>query len=66
MTDEQLADQLYHVYCVAVGNKAFNGDALPTWDEFRKDPKKKPQSDAWIEVAKAAVAMIKDTAGLES
>ena len=51
---EEFAGNLYEVYCAAVGGLAFNGDPLPTWDEFRSDAKKQKQSEAWIRVAEAA------------
>lgn len=51
---EKIAGQLYAVYCKAVGNVNFQGDTLPTWEEFRADPNKKKQSDAWVEVASEA------------
>ena len=53
-TTEWIASELYKTYCAEVGGKAFNGDSLPTWDEFRSDEKKKKQSDAWIAVALTA------------
>jgi hypothetical protein len=49
--DIWLACQLYTRYCEAVGGKAFNGDKLPTWDEFHSNPSKATQAKAWIEVA---------------
>lgn len=49
---EQIAGQLYDVYCAAVGGKAFNGDPLPAWAEFSKDPAKKKQADAWRTAAR--------------
>ena len=42
-----LAGFLYEQYCAAVGGKAFNGDPLPSWEEFSKDPAKQLQADAW-------------------
>jgi len=54
MNNEQLAGQLYEIYCKAVGGVAFNGDPLPSWDEFKNDPAKSKQANAWREVAKAA------------
>ncbi len=48
---EEFAGLLYETYCQAVGGKAFNGDTLPRWEEFRADPTKQKQSDAWVEVA---------------
>lgn len=51
---EKIAGALYDVYCKEVGGVNFQGDPLPTWDEFKSDPTKKKQSNAWIEVARAA------------
>jgi len=51
---DKIAGQLYEEYCVQVGGKAFNGDRLPNWEEFRADPSKKKQSDAWLSVASKA------------
>jgi hypothetical protein len=51
---EALARHLYNTYCTAVGGVAWNKDPLPTWEEFRADPAKKLQSDAWIVTAQAA------------
>lgn len=51
----KIAGTLYETYCRAVGGVAFNGDKLPSWDEFSKDPTKTKQSDAWREVARAAL-----------
>ena len=53
-TFEMLAAHLYETYSKAVGGVAFNGDPLPSWREFRGDPAKKKQSDAWVEVAREA------------
>lgn len=47
----ELAGKLYSKYCESVGGKAFNGDALPGWEAFSKDPAKKTQRDGWILVA---------------
>lgn len=51
---EERAEILYTVYCDAVGGKAFNGDPLPTWEQFAADMKKTKQADAWREVAAVA------------
>lgn len=48
---ENEAALLYHHYCDAVGGKAFNGDPLPSWDEFVMDEKKTKQANAWRRVA---------------
>lgn len=52
--NEQLnkhAKLLYATYAAAVGGTAFNGDPLPEWDDFKKDPDKHKQSQAWLAVA---------------
>jgi len=49
---EEHANLLYSVYCEAVGGVAFNGDPLPSWEDFAADPKKQLQADAWRSVAK--------------
>lgn len=48
---EHVADDLYTVYCTAVGGVAFNGDPLPTWAEFVAHPDKQKQAAAWRAVA---------------
>jgi len=54
---EKLAGMLYTTYCAAVGGKAFNGDPLPNWFQFRGDPAKQKQSDAWVRTAEEAAAI---------
>lgn len=54
LTSEDIAELLYDTYCENVGGVAFNGDKLPTWDEFAADDSKKKQANAWRAVAKAA------------
>lgn len=51
---ETIAGQLYDVYCKEVGGKAYDGKSLPSWQDFRNDPSKRTQSDAWVKVAIAA------------
>jgi hypothetical protein len=51
---EKIAASMYTAYCKSVGGKAFNGDPLPEWFEFRRDPNKKTQSNAWISAALVA------------
>ncbi len=60
MNDEVLAGHLYEIYCTAVGGKAFNGVPLPAWDQFRADPAKQKQSDAWLTVAGAARGLLQE------
>lgn len=58
MSIDDLAGDLYARYCERVGGKAFNGDPLPTWDEFRNDPNKRVQANAWVAVAARAIAVL--------
>lgn len=51
---DKIAGALYDKYCEAVGGVAFNGDPLPSWEDFKNDTKKKKQADAWREVAREA------------
>lgn len=44
------AKQAYETYNKAVGGVAFNGDPLPSWDEFAADESKQKQVGAWIAV----------------
>ncbi len=52
---ETVAEQLYETYCAAVGGTAFNGYPLPKWAEFRADPSKQKQSDAWVAAGAKAI-----------
>jgi hypothetical protein len=54
-TKENLAGSFYTIYCQEVGGKAFNGDPLPTWEEFSKDPNKQKQANGWRAVAESAL-----------
>lgn len=61
MTPSQIeakAQDLYHIYCHAVGGVAFNGDPLPDWSEFGSDPSKTKQAEAWRRVAEAALGLV--------
>jgi hypothetical protein len=55
---ETVAERMYSAYCEAVGGTAFNGDPLPAWKEFRADPSKSKQSNAWLAAAEAAMNLI--------
>jgi hypothetical protein len=55
---ESRAELLYNEYCMCVGGKSFDGKPLPSWEEFRADPTKQKQSDAWYMVALRAGAML--------
>ena len=58
VSEEYVAGELYEEYCRAVGGKAFNGDPLPNWAEFRADPTKAKQSEAWICAARRALTLL--------
>lgn len=55
---EDIARNLYETYCAAVGGKAFNGDPLPTWDEFAIHPDKQVQVNGWLLAADRAIQML--------
>lgn len=55
---EYIASELYRVYCLSVGGKAFNGDPLPEWEEFSQDPSKAKQSNAWLAAADRAMELL--------
>ena len=51
VTRTDRAALLYETYCKAVGGKAHDGKPLPNWQEFRADPARKVQADAWEAIA---------------
>ena len=53
LTSDEITELLYDVYCENVGVN-FNGDKLPSWDEFVSDPNKVKQANAWKAVGRAA------------
>jgi len=53
-----LSKELYETYCKAVGGVAFNNDPLPSWEDFIADENKQKQAQAWILVAKTAIAHV--------
>ena len=55
----KIAGDLYETYCIAVGGLAFNGDPLPSWAEFSKDPTKQKQVVGWVRVAARAFEVTK-------
>lgn len=55
---EALAEALYATYCEAVGGKAFNGNPLPTWQEFVADNGKQSQVKGWRAVAEKVLSEI--------
>ena len=50
---ETAAEIAYTAYCKSVGGVAFNGDPLPDWATFSKDPAKEKQANGWRAAAKA-------------
>lgn len=54
----ELAHALYTRYTQAVGGKAFNGDPLPSAEEFFSDTTKNTQSAAWICTAREAIKLL--------
>lgn len=47
----KIAKDLYTTYSDGVGGIAFNGDKLPTADDFFEDESKKKQQEGWIATA---------------
>lgn len=64
ITIEDLAELLYERYCEEVGGRAYDGMPLPNWKQFRSDPNKRVQSEAWVRVASMA-ALIARSSRLE-
>lgn len=50
--EDEMAGILYEEYCDTVGGVAYNGDKLPSWNEFKADPAKSKQVAGWIAVVK--------------
>lgn len=53
--NETLAKKMYDKYCESVGGKAFNGDNLPSSEEFFSDDTKQKQANAWRDAAQVAI-----------
>jgi len=53
----EIASMLYTEYCIAVGGLAFNGDPLPSWEDFSNDPGKEKQANAWRVVAEKSLSV---------
>lgn len=54
-----IAGQLYEEYCYAVGGCSYDGQPLPSWESFNDDPTKSVQSNAWVQVGRKAVNMLR-------
>lgn len=54
--EKEKAVELYEVYCAAVGGVNYAGQPLPSGAEFFADEGKKKQAEAWMAVARAALA----------
>jgi hypothetical protein len=55
MDKDALAKRMYDAYCEAVGGVAYNGDKLPTSQEFFSDTTKEKQANAWRKSADVAL-----------
>lgn len=55
MNNDALAKKMYDAYCDGVGGIAFNGDKLPSSEEFFADASKEKQANGWRAAAQAAV-----------
>lgn len=55
---ETVAKNLYEKYCQSVGGIAFNGDPLPSWEDFSADESKQKQVNAWLDVAERAMEIL--------
>ncbi len=62
---EELARLQYSNYISAVGGKAFNGDPLPSAEEFFTDDSKKKQADSWRSAAASGISWAQLTCDLE-
>ena len=58
MNREIVAQELYEIYCKAVGGVAFNGDPLPDWKSFSRDKSKEKQVKAWLAAADRAMDLL--------
>lgn len=66
MNKQKLAQLLYETYRAAVGGVAHDGNPLPTWVDFRADPAKAKQADAWEAVAVEAIWVFERESGANS
>jgi hypothetical protein len=44
---EELAKAMYTKYSDSVGGKSWDGNLLPSWEEFSSDVNKQLQANAW-------------------
>ena len=58
ISKESIAKDLYTIYCIEVGGKAFNGLPLPEWEEFYNDSEKQIQVRAWLAIGQKVLDMI--------
>lgn len=63
--DMILAEKFYTLYCEKVGGVAFNGDPLPSWQDFIADSSKKKQSDAWCAVGELVANLLEDPSSIK-
>lgn len=55
---EVLAGMFYSHWWREVGGTTSGGEDVQSWENFRADPKKKRQSNAWVEVARLAAVKV--------
>jgi hypothetical protein len=55
---EHLAGDMYSAYCERVGWRAWNGEQLPQWEQFRADPTKRKQASGWLAAAEVAYGQL--------
>jgi hypothetical protein len=58
LSDDALGKLAWDTYSKAVGGKAFNGDALPTWEVMKKDETKAHLVKAWKTTANAVAERV--------
>lgn len=51
LTVEDIAKDMYTKYYEAVGGVSWNGEIIPTWDEFSADTTKAKQIQGWLAAA---------------
>lgn len=65
-TSWDLTAYLYQTYCEKVGGVAFNGDKLPTWEEFEADPAKQKSAAGWLGIGWAVYELLKANQPIEN
>ena len=53
-----IAEAIYTAYCESVGGTAWNGEPLPTWNQFHNDESKERQVYGWLAAAQSAINLL--------